>query len=269
MLLADGFVEHNPWAPGVMAAVVLFIVGTGITLYLRRRDKDSKTFDYRVVSNIAIVTSHKRPERLKVVFGTVEVSNPFISQIRFENTGKQVIQPSDFLDAVTILRPSAKIIDFNIVEESEKNLVRSISQVMPIEKGVQSHEVIEIEPGTMNPGDWFEAQILYDGESDWAPKVSTRVQGQTRKTGVYLTKQDRSYVRSSLVVAAISSVIGIVGTFAAWLTGPSLDAAKVVAALSPLAIGMVGLVATAYFQYRRRRKVVWDRAMGVPKSESS
>ncbi|WP_133054116.1 hypothetical protein [Mycobacteroides saopaulense] len=269
MLLAEDFVGRNPWVPGVVSAVVLFLVGTGITLYLRQRDKDSKTLDYRVVSNIAIVTSHERPERLKVIFGKLEVTHPFISQIRFENTGKQVIESTDFLDAVRILRPSAKILDFNIVKESERNLVKGISQVFPIDGGTVQHEVIEIEPGTMNPGDWFEAQILYDGDSGWVPKVSVRILGQTRKMGVYLTKQDRSYLRSPFAALILSSIIGIVGTFTLWITGPSLAAGEVATALLPLAVSVAALGLASYIQYKQRRKTVWARAVGLPKSEPS
>jgi hypothetical protein len=54
LLLADSFLERNSWVPGVAAAVILFIVGTCITLYLRRRDKDSKHLDYRILSDTPI-----------------------------------------------------------------------------------------------------------------------------------------------------------------------------------------------------------------------
>ncbi len=269
MILADGFIGRNPWLPGVVSAIVLFVIGTGITLYLRRRDKDSKTLDYRVVSNIPIVTSHERPEQLKVIFGLMVVTQPFISQIRFENTGKQVIQSTDFLEVVRIYRESANILDFNIVKESERNLVKGISQVSPLDDGEEKREVIEIEPGTMNPGDWFEAQILYDGESVWVPKVSARILGQTRKTSVYLTRQDKSYLRSPFAALVISSVVGMVGTFALWFTGPSLTAGKVATALLPFAVAVASLGLAAYFQYTHRRREVWSRAVGLPKSESS
>lgn len=46
LLLADSFLQRNSWMPGVVAAVVLFLIGTGITLYLRQRDRDSKHLDY-------------------------------------------------------------------------------------------------------------------------------------------------------------------------------------------------------------------------------
>lgn len=55
----------------------------------------------------------------RIMFGDSEVVNPFITQVRFENTGKQVIEATDFLEAIEICRGEAQIIDWSVVAESE------------------------------------------------------------------------------------------------------------------------------------------------------
>ncbi|WP_139809753.1 hypothetical protein [Mycobacterium avium] len=89
-LLADSFLSRNSWLPGVVVAVVLFLITTGLALHWRNRDKDSKHLDYQILSDTPIVTSRDRPEILKVIYGANKVSNPFITELRFKNTGKQL-----------------------------------------------------------------------------------------------------------------------------------------------------------------------------------
>lgn len=156
--MAESFIERNPWSPGVAAAVVLFVIGTGITLHLRFRDKQSKTLDYRIVSDIPIITSHNKPELLTITFGKRDVQNPILTEVRFMNTGKKVIEPDDYLNELIVMRESAKVLDFNITDESEPNLTEHISHTYD---GTAN---VVIEPRTLNPGDWFTAQILYDGD---------------------------------------------------------------------------------------------------------
>ncbi|WP_143119639.1 hypothetical protein [Mycobacterium avium] len=81
-LLADSFLSRNSWLSGVVVAVVLFLITTGLALHWRNRDKDSKHLDYQILSDTPIVTSRDRPEILKVIYGANKVSNPFITELR-------------------------------------------------------------------------------------------------------------------------------------------------------------------------------------------
>jgi hypothetical protein len=186
VLLAASFLERNSWLPGVVVAIVLFIIGTSVTLYLRRRDKDSKHLDYRIVSDIQIVRSHNRPETLKVVYGPLEVRNPFITEVKFKNTGKQVIEPEDFLAPVTILRPNAKVLDFNVVDESEKDLIDHISQIVD---PPNEENPVEVVPKTLNHGDWFTVQLIYDVRKHENVTAAGRIRGQTRQSQVYQERE--------------------------------------------------------------------------------
>jgi hypothetical protein len=189
VIVADSIWQRNSTMVSAVVAVLILIIGLLITWIWRRRDKATKTLDYRVVSDIPIVTRHDRPERLKIVYGTLEVIDPFITEIRFRNTGKQVIEATDFLEPLVISRPAAKLFDFNVVDQSEDNLVEKIEHVPPTQDRPGKVNVI---PKTLNPGDWFTVQLLYDGDPSSPSTITGRIKGQTRRPRVYLTRQQRS-----------------------------------------------------------------------------
>jgi hypothetical protein len=113
LMLADSYWQRNSTAISLLGALVIaLVVGWLIPWLWRQRDRASKTLDYRLVSDIQIVTTHGRPDTLRITLGPLEVQNPFLSQIRFKNTGKQVIHASDFLEPLEITRASAKLLDF-------------------------------------------------------------------------------------------------------------------------------------------------------------
>lgn len=202
VLLANQFLDHNPWLPGVAVAVI----GIGLTSYWRQRDKDSKHLDYQILSDTPIITSRDKPEILKVVFGETEVSNPYITEIRFKNTGKQVIEDGDFLSSFGIMRGNAKVLDANVVGESEEGLFEYVS--VPIDP---KNEPVKINPNTLNRGDWFTVQVIYESGDDENITVTGRIKGQTRPPQEY---QDRegltSNARTKMIFGAQFLLVGAV-----------------------------------------------------------
>lgn len=185
-------------------AIVLFIIGTGITLYLRQRDKDSKTLDYRVIDDIPIFASSERPEDLKVVYKQIMVNDPRVSRVRFINTGKQVIETDDFLEPCSIRRPTGKLLDFDVVEQSEDNLVAKVEQIVA---RPDVPEQIDVYPKTLNPGDRFTVQLLYDGGADEKPTITGRVKGQTRGPTTYEVPDERGQTRFGIFLVIIVGVL--------------------------------------------------------------
>ena len=224
------------------------MIGTGITLYLRHRDKESKTLDYRIISDIPIVTSHNRPELLKITFGTREVSNPFITEVRFKNTGKQVIDAADFLEPVVISRLKAKLLDFNVVDESEKGLVEDISNVVD-----PPNPSVEVRPKTLNPGDWFTVQLFYDGGDDEDVSVSGRIRGQTRKPEIYRLPRRRDLGWYNVMLGAGAAVVGFVVAVLVFV-GLQADFLLPVAVTVGFVAFIVGVIdmARTWWKWRRR-----------------
>jgi|SRR5271166_227556 len=168
-----------------IAAAVVPVVALVITWLWRHDDRQSKTLDYRVISDTDIVVN--RPEKLKVVYGSpeVEVKDPRVTEIRFKNTGNQVIKTDDFLKPVTMRRPNARILDFAVVEESENDLVE-LEMPQP-----DTPEQVRLFPRTLNSGDWFTVQLVYDGGGSSSDMVfTTRIEGETRKMAAFTATRE-------------------------------------------------------------------------------
>jgi hypothetical protein len=195
--LAASFLERNTWLPGVVVAIALFLITTGLGLYWRSRDRDSKHLDFRILSDTPIVTRRDRPEILKVMFGSTEVNNPYITEVRFKNTGKQVIESSDFLAPLTISRQDAKVLDFNGVDESEPGLIDAMEQTID-----PQDNNVKVMSTTLNSGDWFTVQVIYDVGKDENTTVTGRIKGQTRSPQQYQEREGLAPFRIRLLFGA-------------------------------------------------------------------
>ena len=117
-------------------------------------------------------------QKLRVTYGPLEVNDPRVTQVRFKNTGKQVIDEADFLgQPYEIARSNATLLDYNVVEQSTRNLVDKLEQVDA------KPETLNVYPKTLNRGDWFTVQLIYDGgASDHPPTVTGRIRDRTRES---------------------------------------------------------------------------------------
>ncbi|OCB37264.1 hypothetical protein A5676_18335 [Mycobacterium malmoense] len=241
-MLAASFLERNSWVPGVVVAVVLFLIGTGITLYLRRRDKDSKHLDYQILSDTPILTRRDHPGILKVVVGSKVVSNPYITEVRFKNTGKQVIEADDFLGRISIQRSNAKVLTFNLVGESARNLIDYADLTF---ESSDEENPVQLKPLTLNSGDWFTVQMIYDSESTVAETISVtgRIKGQTRPPRLYQDREPMSSVNKTLLSTSgiLSLILLILGLYA--MSQPE----SVKAASSATTLGLALLTAGGVF----------------------
>ncbi|TQK27968.1 hypothetical protein [Arthrobacter sp. SLBN-53] len=209
MLQAESLIERN----GTLFQVLATFVALPLAWWLGTRSKRSKTFDYRVLSDITIVASHRRPERLSVHFGSREVKNPFITEIEFRNTGTGAIPKADFLEPIQIARPAAEILDWAIIEQSQKALVLHSSRVVPID-GQPEPEYIEIQPETMNKQDFFVVQIVYDGDPAEPPMVSCRILNESRPIQTFRQKEKRTPKSLALSISSGAAAISVgAGTF--------------------------------------------------------
>lgn len=191
------FLQRNAW----VVPVLLFIFGTSFTLYLRRRDKDSKHLDYQILADTPILTSRNRPTILKIMYGTMEVDNPFVTEVRFKNTGKQVIEADDFLAPMAILRRSAKVLDFNDVEQSEAQLIDSMESAPD---APDDNKPVLVKPNTLNAGDWFTVQVIYDCSAREIVTVTGRIKGQTRLPRTYKDREPGSWSKARSIILACS-----------------------------------------------------------------
>jgi hypothetical protein len=245
--MAQSFIQANPWVPGVAAAVVLFLLTWLINFILRQRDRASKTFDYRVIADTPIFNSSARPANLRVTYQGVEVSNPRVTLIKFKNTGNNEIAAEDFEDAYTIQRGAAGILDHSVLESS----ARSIQLAEITEIGVGIPEYIKVRPRTLNRGDWFTVQLVYDGGEDEPVEILGRVKGETRATSIYPSSYELSLINESRNEGILLAGFVVSMTVFAYIIA---DMATV-ALLIGLAAGVVAAAVGYWISFRRKRKL--------------
>jgi hypothetical protein len=207
VLFADSVLQRN----SASVTIALFIVATSITLYLRQKDKASKTLDYRVIDDVPIFSGHDRPEKLRVIYGTAdintEVNDPRVTRVRFKNTGNQVIEAADFQEPFGITRPCSKILDVNVFEQSEHDLA-TVSELALSD----NESSVKFDVKTLNSGDWFTVQLVYDGGEGESITVSGRIKGQTRRPEIFSAVNEFGSVtaaRWSIIAGAALLVLGV------------------------------------------------------------
>jgi hypothetical protein len=193
-----------------VAGVAVPVITLLVMELWRFRDRESKTLDYLVISDTDIVISHNRPEKLKVVYGDGEVKDPRVTEIRFKNTGNQIIEKDDFLEPVKMIRPNARILDYDVVEQSENHLYEKIELVTPEPDRPEQH--VELFPRTLNSGDWFTVQLVYDGGGSSSDMVfTTRIKGETRKIAALTPESDVARRRLRVWTAIAGLGLGTIG----------------------------------------------------------
>ncbi|MBN7489671.1 hypothetical protein I3U56_04395 [Mycobacteroides abscessus subsp. abscessus] len=194
MTAVNTFLDEHSWLPGALIALtVLFIHWRW-----RIRDTDSKTLDYRIEEDEPIFSSADRPNNLEVIFDNKSVLDPRITRIRFENTGKQVIKPSEIIRPFVIDRKGATILDARLTDGSEWGLASLDGR---------NRQSLTVEPETLNPGDWFSIRIFYDGGKGSPITVSGKIEGQTRKPELEAPKQRWPSIPPDMAFGSLSSMM--------------------------------------------------------------
>jgi hypothetical protein len=207
-MLADAFLEHYSWVPGVVVAVVLFALTWLFNLKLRQRDRKSKTFDYWVFSDVAILSHRPEDSQLKVTYLDQELDNPRIVSVMFINNGTEVIRASEVLDQFVVSVGDAWLVSVEMVRSSSPNLARFEAAIS------ESRHEIRLTLATLNPGDSFTLQMLVDHEGMTEISVSGRIEGESRPSGRILTIPETVHVNNSPWIPAFVSAI-LIGAAAA------------------------------------------------------
>jgi hypothetical protein len=163
--------EQLVWAVvGIAAGLAI----SGAFYYLQRR---KKTLDWMSVTNAPLLnTRAKLADGLSIYWMNRPVSRPSIMIIRIKNTGREAIRAEDFAQPISMAFDKVQVL-VAIVSETSPNL----GDISPIHEVGDSGIIdrITIEPRLLNPGEWFDIQLLFDGKAGY-PSVSTRFADQSR-----------------------------------------------------------------------------------------
>lgn len=201
VLLAESFLERNGTAFQILAtAIALALSGLG-GWWLRSRSKKFKTLDFRVLSDLAILSHRPDDAELKVTYLDEELDNPRLVRVRLKNTGTEVIRDADVLEPI-VLTINAQVAGMSVAEQSGR-----IIEVFALTIEDFPKCRAELPIATMNPGDFVTFQMIVD--SDESPKfaVTGRIEGQTRPPGDERLKDARAVATGSMLGGLSSALI--------------------------------------------------------------
>jgi hypothetical protein len=217
VFLAESFLERNSWITGIVVPIAVGIAVLAIERFWHRKDRSTKTLDYRVIDDLPILANRPDDDDLKVTYMDEEVNHPRIVRVRFTNTGKQVIKSTDFLEPYVISCRTSNLLDATITDESDQNLVMMFETDS---RNSDGNGTITLTCNTLNTGDTFTVQLIVDSEKPTGIKVSGRIEGQTRRSAIYPTSDERSQIRNAFTaLAAVGAVLMLFGGIVFAATG--------------------------------------------------
>jgi hypothetical protein len=245
--LAASFLERNSWVPGVAVAVVLFALTWLFNLILRRRDMASKTLDYRVLSDVPILSHRPDDNQLKITYMGEEIDNPRLVRVWFANTGNEVIRASEILEQF-VLTVGARIVTLLLAEQSARVLTA-------FELTTPNYPVCEVALtlATLNPGDDFTLQMIVDSEERTDISVWGRIEDETRSPMIHPSAGELADVKINAVMAFVCLALF-------WALGVPIlvvtdkVAGRVIGAICML-LGVVMFVVVMRASIRFRRKL--------------
>lgn len=177
MLIAESFLERNGTLFQILASALL-AAATGLAgWWLRSRSRTAKTFDFRVLSDLAILSHRPDDNALKVTYNTEELLNPRLVRVRFTNSGTDVIRASEVLEPFVFVVHAARLVSVEMAETSSENLAAFEATWN------QNEHAVALTLATLNPGDNFTLQMIIDSAEPSQFSVSGRIEGQTRPAG--------------------------------------------------------------------------------------
>lgn len=207
VLMAQSFVERNGSLLQIIAAVLIWILGGVVGYLVYRYRRSRKTFDYRVISDLPILSHRPDDEGLKVTYNGVDVANPRMFRIRFTNTGNKPIKQDDFLDEYVVTLENADLKSVSIVDQSVPNLAG-----FQIQDRDPATRKITLSSRTLNPRNTFTVQMIVDSVEDVEVDIFGRILDESRPSRVEITKQERSDIYANIVgFSLVSAIIGVPG----------------------------------------------------------
>lgn len=153
--LGNWLSDNADWLTGTVVGAI----GIAVALLIYFWQRKPKTLDYSVVSNVPLV-SHAAGMvgNLEVVYNRQSVKDPRLLVVRIKNTGKVAIVGEDYVEGPSIHFGSpVEVIDAFQVGGSSPNMV----QLIAVGHG---HGPVEPEVGLLNSGEYFDLQMLLDGD---------------------------------------------------------------------------------------------------------
>lgn len=174
LILADSWLQRNPWASDAAIAVVGILATALVAGIVYAKSKKRKHIDYQILSDASLLSERAQSvDQLKVTIRDRVLVNPRVVTIQFVNTGNTEIVAGDFQDPIVVKHGGdARALDVSVIASSGQRMLERTTQ-----HGA-GQTYVEIIPRLMNSGEGFTIQLLYEGAEEIT--VSSWITGQTR-----------------------------------------------------------------------------------------
>lgn len=180
-MAAESFLERNGTLFQIVAGFAFMVGAALLGWFLGQRNRKTRTLDYQILSDIAVLSHRPNGDQLKVTYEGEELDNPRVVSLRFANTGSEVIRAAEILDDYAVTFQAGWLFSAQILDQSANDLA-SFEIASEDVAGVVRHQ-IQLRLSTLNPGDYFTLQMLIDSENEAEFKIGGRIEGQTRPSG--------------------------------------------------------------------------------------
>jgi hypothetical protein len=199
---------------GLVAAIVFGL----LAIFFWLRPHRSKMLGCERISGYSLVqVAANQPDKhpLKLVYGSNEVTAPYISVLRVGNMGSEEVRADDFDIPITIEFTKGELLAYGVIDKSKPE----IEPIFTLDTGHPNR--ITLKPLLLNGHEWVDIQCVSDGNPG-APEVQSRVAGETKSMVgmMYRAEKTRRQLRwlTMLVVIPIFVIIGV-----SLLTSDQLD----------------------------------------------
>lgn len=157
MGIAAWWAEYWQFTVGTLVGVV----GTAAGMLQARRGRMVKTLDYYVVDDVELLTDDARSlrTRLHVEYDGVRVVAPRIVSVRIRNTGTTAIREAEYTRPVRIRYAANPPFEATVVACSPDSGLEGVRNL----HAASGEPDVLLQPGLMNPGEWFDVQMISDG----------------------------------------------------------------------------------------------------------
>jgi hypothetical protein len=248
----------SPWiernADEIIIAVafglVFFVLGGLANWFFARRERQSKTLDWDLITDEPIIAdaASKIRSGLTVHWNGRAVDKPRTVSLRIINTGKKEVVAADYTKPVTIAIPGAEIHDAVVTAVSDPDL-HELRSIRSSTNG-QEDLPVELKPALLNEADWIELQLIVSGY-EGTPDVSARFAGQSRKKMIDIRSQRRTWERFNFIGLALLTPFVAVGILA--MLYPDIPLLTSIFVSISVAIGLATLLIAIFYAIN----IVW------------
>jgi hypothetical protein len=210
------FWRDGAWqSVGVVASVILGLLGLALTIFIFVRQTQKKSISYEVISSSPIISVlDEFRDNFEIKFKGKLVDSLTLLVIRFLNSGNVPIEERDYSRPLSIdFGDQVELLSVNVMEEIPRNLGVTLTH---------DTRYITVNPLLMNKGDSFTLQVLASKYS--FSSVNGRISGVQRITKIDQRLDSQTSKKTNLKLAITASFVSLLAGILANSLSPGLIA---------------------------------------------